>query len=326
MSRSYWLPIVALAGFLVLAAIGLIGLTHHDEACKSPGPKERPSYTEGAPSENTSGIDVFERMARSLEGIERATDTPDKTEREIADLDAQRDMACWAFWMVFVSCFQAIVALGGTFALVVTIRQGQKALGIGQDSVAATRESTAVTVAKDRAFVFVEDIVFEQVTNKERTKVLSFTANVIFKNGGPTPTKNFRCFVNTNLWVFPYPKEFTHQDFGNGRARAVIGPGETLQSGTLKLEYGWVMSAHQRGNDPDRPKESLLVWGWCEYDDVFPGTPRHRTEFCREVIINNYPGDVRDDLGARHYPVTNYNNTDDECLKPLQTNPPHDGS
>ena len=31
------------------------------------------------------------------------------------------------------------------------------------------------------------------------------------------------------------------------------------------------------------------VWGWAEYDDVFSGTSRHRTEFCFEVKATRDP-------------------------------------
>jgi hypothetical protein len=33
----------------------------------------------------------------------------------------------------------------------------------------------------------------------------------------------------------------------------------------------------------------LFVWGWIDYDDVFEGTPRRRTEFCFDVEADERP-------------------------------------
>jgi hypothetical protein len=32
-------------------------------------------------------------------------------------------------------------------------------------------------------------------------------------------------------------------------------------------------------------KKIPLIWGWIEYDDIFPNSPRRRTEFCMIVEV-----------------------------------------
>ncbi len=323
MSQKFWLSAVALGGCLALGAVGLLGSTHYQQACKIPS-EERSSEASNTPNKTSSESDVFERIARSLEVISAAADTPEKAEREIADLIAQQDMACWAYWMVLISSAQAVVGIFGLAALIVTVRQGQRALRIGRDSIKAARQSTDATISKDRAFVFVDNIEVHQITDEHRTKVLSYYAVVRWKNAGTTPTKAFRNCVNIRLWPDPLPEDaLKFECYAKEFTRAVIGPGATINSGGLPIEFSTAMAAYQ---DQERMKWHLLVWGWCEYNDVFIGTPRHRTEFCRKILVNVHPEKLEGNLGIKHFPFTKYNNTDDECVHPLATNPPNDGS
>ena len=233
-------------------------------------------------------------------------------------------MACWAFWMVLATIGQGFVGTVGLIALIATLDQGREALGIGQDSVEATRDSNAITVAKDRAFVFVDDIVIEPAKNG------SYQAQVIWKNAGTTPTKAFRAHVNINLWIFPLPPQFDWQDYGSVQERALVAPQGRLPSGVLPIETSWAVIAHKNTLTAHPKSASILIWGWCEYNDVFPGTNRHRTEFCREIYFIEDPNLVDTNMwfsgNYRTFPTTKYNNTDDECLKQLKTSPPHDGS
>jgi hypothetical protein len=69
--------------------------------------------------------------------------------------------------------------------------------------------------------------------------------------------------------------------------------------------------------------QHLYVWGWAEYDDVFEGTPRHRTEFCHKWSVG---GDPRNPTRVSHrYAVHDkYNGADEECEHPLRTASPKD--
>src|SRR6202011_1536209 len=40
--------------------------------------------------------------------------------------------------------------------------------------------------------------------------------------------------------------------------------------------------------------DRIFIWGWMEYDDTLKGTlgtPRHRTEFCNELVVLNLGAD-----------------------------------
>lgn len=295
----------------------------HYEPYVSTSANSRQTDRRADPADGPNIASPDERVARAVETIAAEQASEDSARREARDLKAQEDMADWAFWMVLVSTFQSFIAIGGTFALIVTIRQGRKALGIGRKSVDAAKQSTAVTVAKDRAFVFMDGIEIQQITNKERTKVLSYSFAVRLKNSGATPTKSMRFWVSCQTLIKDTPEKIDFIDYGRHEksefGRATLGPQDTILAGAMPLTYQEAMSLY-------RERSGFYIWGWVEYGDVFKDTPRHRTEFCHEMIINNDPAVLGGSLGERHAPVTKYNNIDDECLKPIQTNPPHDGT
>ncbi len=53
--------------------------------------------------------------------------------------------------------------------------------------------------------------------------------------------------------------------------------------------------------------------GWAEYDDVFSGTKRHRTEFCHELIVGGNPAAGKATITLSVYP--RFNGMDEECLR-----------
>jgi hypothetical protein len=66
----------------------------------------------------------------------------------------------------------------------------------------------------------------------------------------------------------------------------------------------------------------IYIWGWIEYNDVFPNTKRHRTEFCFEVLVSG-PANRRENISFRHYIF--FNNAESDCWyqpKPREIPPP----
>jgi hypothetical protein len=56
------------------------------------------------------------------------------------------------------------------------------------------------------------------------------------------------------------------------------------------------------------------IWAWVEYDDIFQGTRRHRTEYCCEVSIRRHP--VTNEIGIG-FPISGkFNGADGEGLVP----------
>lgn len=110
------------------------------------------------------------------------------------------------------------------------------------------------------------------------------------------------------------PGDFNFPDYGEADILTLIAPGSSLESTPLAIALAQ-MQAVIDGT------AHLYMYGWAEYDDVFEGTPRHRTEFCHKWSLG---GDVSNPaIFSTHYEIHNhYNGADDECEWPLRTGSP----
>jgi hypothetical protein len=68
--------------------------------------------------------------------------------------------------------------------------------------------------------------------------------------------------------------------------------------------------------NPAVPAERYL-WGWIEYDDIFPGSVRHRTEFCFQIIFERLP--PTNEGWLRYEPYSRFNAADEDCMRPIDS-------
>jgi hypothetical protein len=66
-------------------------------------------------------------------------------------------------------------------------------------------------------------------------------------------------------------------------------------------------------------RRRIFIWGWADYNDVFPSTPRHRTEFCYEITVGQDPstGPIEQSISASQY--GRHNAADEECQRRPKT-------
>ena len=136
--------------------------------------------------------------------------------------------------------------------------------------------------------------------------VHTYGVAAILRNGGQTPATNI--ILNVSFQKLPrnLPEAFDFPDstfFGHG----LIGPNSEMHTPAIHV-----------GADELQAIEAdteWYLWGWVEYDDVFTGTARHRTEFCfqmdRFAIL---PGTRQFLMGFKHH--ARFNAADDDCLRP----------
>jgi hypothetical protein len=171
-----------------------------------------------------------------------------------------------------------------------------------------------------RAFVFAKAVgitpntITKAYTGTQGTYEVpvSWVVTVIWENAGSTPTRRLFTHVNTDFFDEEMPENFTFPDLGDQtRVPTLIGPHAAVLSGGFEYKV----------SDPNvaavsAGKKHLYVWGWAEYDDIFQGTPRHRTEFCYELfLIGAFP--VKAQLVHRVHRL--HNAADEECRYPLKT-------
>lgn len=183
----------------------------------------------------------------------------------------------------------------------------------------AAQEQSGITknalIGVERAFVFLEDVELRYV-GTEGWSGGDWRILPRLKNSGTTPTKNARVCISMMEFGPEIPDNYEFPDSWLG----------------TKLEPMSILIGPQASVVIETPNESsslfrhrgkrMLMWGWIDYDDIFPDTKRHRTEFCVEIMSTINPdSDWRSrivDNGTvffRYRFHWAYNGADDDCLK-----------
>ncbi len=108
-----------------------------------------------------------------------------------------------------------------------------------------------------------------------------------WKNCGNTPTNGFGSYLNFQPQANALPPEFKYPDL-DSQAKPITGRGS--------VEQFYVPSQSVvNGVTFDIPSDVVqqlqnntihyYIWGWAEYNDFFEGTPKHRIEFCYELLL-----------------------------------------
>ncbi len=153
-----------------------------------------------------------------------------------------------------------------------------------------------------RAYIFIKEIIHSVKQTEGFGEVI-----IVLENTGETPVRKMIC--NYNYCCFPgdIPGDFKYPDtipllYG------VIGR-KTILDARVLIPFNAFEDARTK-------KQRFYIYGWVDYNDVFPNTPRHRTESCYEVIISKDRKFIYNIYG-------NYNGSDDECSrKPSPYVPP----
>jgi hypothetical protein len=147
-----------------------------------------------------------------------------------------------------------------------------------------------------RAYVFVKNM----TSDRERRHgtlsgsghvipgaVHTYRFNIIWENSAPTPARNL--VTNFNCRSFPdqMPEDFDFPDL-NPASPDVIGPRSILTFPGIDISADVFEASIAQ-------KLRWYAWAWIEYDDVFEGTPRHRTEWCCEITVRRHP--VTNEIG-----------------------------
>jgi hypothetical protein len=158
-----------------------------------------------------------------------------------------------------------------------------------------------------RAFVFPAEYVFRLERAERRIGI-----NVVWKNGGDTPTRSLNISITEERRKAALPSDF---DFlsddqkiygGHPLPILVLGPHATVSAiRGAEIPFGAVP-------DIDSGGELLYLWGYARYHDVF-GAP-HITRYCMQItsIKTDFAGSSSDVTGA-YISCDRGNCADEEC-------------
>jgi hypothetical protein len=309
-------------GFVALVAIwALVGLPFiywpesPQQRWQYPSTSQQSSNTE---PKGTSEAPIFVQVISGLKSAEeRAQEAEDREEKKSADAWLVRWTAS-----LFFATIGLILATGvlGYFAfrqmrdMKASILAAERSAKAASDQVSLTRQAMIHT---QRAFVFVKEIADSAVTANlgvrlsgpatERT--IGWRISIRWENSGETPTKHMLTYVSGKTFDELLPEDFSFDDIpGQKSTPTVLGPkaGIAMGDAIIPLE---IMTKIHAGTT------HFYVWGWADYDDVFDGTDRHRTEFCYKIEFIG--GGALFPVGARmtYRLHDKHNGAEDECMK-----------
>jgi hypothetical protein len=128
-------------------------------------------------------------------------------------------MSVWAFWMMIVAAFSAVITTVGTIFLYKQIVLTREAVTDTGNATEAMVEGNRLALMRERAWVFVASV---QVVPHRGGNVI----RIIFKNYGQSPAPGFAsdAVARNELYPFwPRPLEYASSDFAIMR----LAPGQT---------------------------------------------------------------------------------------------------
>ena len=302
------LAIGALILFSGWLFVGLPLLTYPSERIvyrDSPQEAAQPSQEPAGSAQSPFFVQV---MPAPKSARERAEEAEDREKKRSADLWLVR----WTF-ALFAATVGLIFATGvlGWFGfrqsrdMKASIGAAQSAARAAEDQLALSRDALVTT---ERAFVFCERVDARWTARKETEEISGWTFVIIWKNSGKTPTKRARS--NSNSWIAidagDLPGDFDFPDYDRESPNIMIGPNAVMHSGHFAIPIDTLQKLHaNRGH--------AYLWGWCDYDDTFAGTQRHRAEFCFEIVVTGNP--IYKEGGFAYRMRGPFNGFDEDCYR-----------
>jgi hypothetical protein len=205
--------------------------------------------------------------------------------------------------------FTGVLAFS-TIGLWWVTRQG--AARQSSDMQAALEHARQSLTAIERAFVAFDKISI--VTISSRSGIVDYRISLNVVNSGRTPARAYTSHVNLAVFDGPIPSNFRFPDREphEQRAESVLTP-QMITVLQIDLFIQDAVAAFERRKTP-------LIYGWIEYNDIFPDSRRHRTEFCMLVEVFADPREVPIVIQGPGIPIVSarpwgrYNRQDDDCL------------
>lgn len=261
MLRSYWSKYRSIVGWaaastgVLLAVILLYGvgvlvgknLGYYDA--------QADGYSSQSEAETNQRINECIKQVpiiRAQECSKKAIESGREYQRDEQNLDAQRQMAKWAFWLLFFTLGQSVLGVFGFIVLIVTIKQGREANEIARE---ANRREL-------RAYLSVKSITIDQ----SDWDVDCLNIEIEMQNAGQTPAVLTKVKVWA-VWAFDGgDKSFVDVDSRNEtrchRDTAILIP----------ISFDATDSVFEKSGH-------LTVIGRLEYTDIFGDSQKEPFSF-----------------------------------------------
>jgi hypothetical protein len=247
----------------------------------------------------------------------------------VTEEKAEDKIARYTEWLALLTGGLVLVSAVQIWFLTQADRTARKTAGAALKAAEATESSVEIAKSAlrdtERPFVYLKtvDVLIERAPSTfgpiDHTgtlgtilgKIISCTFTPLWGNSGRTPARRVLTYSNIKKFDSQLPDSVSFDEDVIPKS-GVLGPNTEMYGIGSKIdedEYYKLL-----GNEL-----TMIIMGWADYDDVFPGTSRHRTEFCLQIKI------VRNEEGTRVVlpSYSRLNGFDDECQnKPKPYYPP----
>jgi hypothetical protein len=271
---------------------------------------QQPSTADQHGTENSPFVVKLQPTPKTqAEAEQDAKDRDEKAANDRETLATNRNIVIVGFLQLAVFAGQLFVFGYQAFKLRQTIITMREIAG----TQSADTKQTMITA--ERAYISVRSLGVTPPPMDGATEGL--VATILLQNTGNTPTKHMIFHSSMNIFSGDIPADFDFSDLDQRQPHQLfIGP--KAWGGT----FGFTIN--REGLVSTQAGCRIFIWGWADYNDTFPGTPRHRTEFCYEVLVERRQsaGSAdRWDFGNSQY--RRHNAADDECYRrPAPYTPP----
>ena len=297
--------------------------------------QQNPATNEQAPALPAPIINILPPQKTDAERAEEAHERQEKAELDRRLVKLTEDLAIYTARLYYATLAVAIATVflvlataGLTWLGRIQLRDMKASIAVAKDAAAAARDQVRLSChameSTERAMVFHSKTHAMAGIKGSTNEVIDWTIFAIFENAGSTPTRWMRMHTNWFYFAGGIPDDYNFPDLGAtaGSVPISMGPKGITWSGECEIPIDKVLATRNG-------EGQLFVWGWVEYDDIFEGTPRHRTEYCFEVKVPGIPTihTAEGNPEGAHVPFRyqgykKHNGTDEECMHPIKTGSP----
>jgi hypothetical protein len=203
-----------------------------------------------------------------------------------------------------VALFTFVLSVSTIGLWVVTWRSGVRQSREMNAHIAIVQKSM---VTAERAYVSVRSVFF--MRQPLEGDLQGIDVGFRLQNTGNTFTTHMMSHSSIRIFNGDIPANFDFPDLDERpAARPFIAPKSWIGSFIFRISREELISCIGG-------RRRIFIWGWADYNDVFPNTPRHRTEYCHEIIVARDPstGPIEQSISASQY--RRHNAADDECQR-----------
>ena len=201
------------------------------------------------------------------------------------------DVAIATFAFLLVIVFGGLILVGAS-----QNRRARRSISLARESLVSTQ----------RAFIFVARFDCRAIGVKDSEEIVLWRIGPQWENSGPTPTKHALNHISYGLFSGNGPETVKFEDRWSAGARCdpshlFIAPMGVTLGEKVEIPVRDFVSG-----------KTAFIWGWIDYNDIFPNTSRHRTEFCAEIVLRGDPK-VHDPAPFEFRFYGLHNGAEDEC-------------